>query len=113
MRKDLEGRLPIVYNGRSVEEWHTLYTQLALSTAREKTIRAELVERLRKNAMFTCDSCVRGQSDLTGRQFNDLRIHNGMQICRYCYMMVVWPDDGVSPIEWASLPAFDPFAGLL
>lgn len=43
MRKDLEVRLPIVYNGRSVEEWYTLYTQLALTTAREKTIRAELV----------------------------------------------------------------------
>lgn len=112
MRKDLEGRLPIVYNGRSVEEWHTLYTQLALSTAREKTIRAELVERLRKNAMFTCDSCVR-QRDMTGRQVDDLRIHNGMPICRYCYMMVVWPDDDTSPIVWASLPAFDPFAGLL
>lgn len=112
MRKDLEGRLPIVYNGRSAAEWYTLYTQIALQTAREKTIRAERVEWLRNNAMFTCDSCVR-HSDLTGRHVNDLRIHNGKQICRYCYLMVVWPDDATSPIVWASLPAFDPFAGLL
>lgn len=24
-RKDLEGRLPVVYNGRSVEEWYSMY----------------------------------------------------------------------------------------
>ncbi len=29
-RKDLEGRLPIVYMGKSVEEWYQLYTQQAL-----------------------------------------------------------------------------------
>lgn len=113
MRKDLEGRLPIVYNGRSVEEWYTLYTQLALATTREKTVRAELVEWLRKNAMFTCDSCVRTQSDLTGRCVDDLRSHNGMQICRYCYTMDMRPEDGGEPTEWTALPVFDPFAGLL
>jgi hypothetical protein len=29
-RADLEGRLPIVYNGKSAEEWYTLYCQLVL-----------------------------------------------------------------------------------
>lgn len=113
MRKDLEGLLPAVYNGRSVEEWYTLYTQLALTTAREKTKRAELVDRLRKNAMFVCTRCVGTQGDFTGRQVDDLRIHNGTQLCQYCYMMTVWPDATGEPPEWTSLPAFDPFAGLL
>ncbi len=112
MRKDLEVRLPIVYNGRSVEEWYTLYTQLALSTARDKTIRAELVEWLRKNAMFTCSRCVK-HNDTTCRHAADLRIYDGERICQFCHMMLVWPEDGVNPTAWTSLPVFDPFAGLL
>ena len=32
MRSDLEGRLPIVYNGRSVEEWHRDYCQETAKT---------------------------------------------------------------------------------
>lgn len=113
MRTDLEGRLPIVYNGRSVEEWYTLYTQLALATAREKTIRAELVDWLRQNAMFVCPWCVGTQGDFTGRQIVDLRSYAGAQICRYCYMMTAWDDATGNPSEWKDLPVFDPFAGLL
>lgn len=113
MRKDLEGRLPIVYNGRSVEEWHTLYTQLALETAREKTIRAERVDWLRQNAMFVCPRCAGAEGDFTGRQAHELRIHNGTQICHFCYIMTVWPDATGKPPEWKELPVFDPFVGLV
>ncbi len=113
MRKDLEGRLPVVYNGRSAAEWYTLYTQLALTTARERTKRAELVDWLRKNAMFVCPRCAGTQGDFTGRQVDDLRIHNGTQLCQYCYIMTVWPDATGTPPEWKELPVFDPFAGLL
>ena len=37
-RSDLEGRLPIVYNGKSAEEWYTLYCQ--------ETLRNRLVEKV-------------------------------------------------------------------
>lgn len=33
-RADLEGRLPIVYNGKSVEEWYSLYCQEAMRADR-------------------------------------------------------------------------------
>lgn len=33
-RTDLEGRLPIVYNGKSAEEWYRLYCQQVLLTDR-------------------------------------------------------------------------------
>ena len=33
-RADLEGRLPIVYNGKSAEEWYTLYCQEVLRVDR-------------------------------------------------------------------------------
>lgn len=36
-RSDLQGRLPVVYNGKSVEEWHSLHVQLLMKTAREKS----------------------------------------------------------------------------
>jgi len=40
-RKDLEGRLPIVYNGKSVEEWYRLYCeQIRVSDAAIKVLRA-------------------------------------------------------------------------
>ena len=32
-RADLEGRLPIVYNGKSAKEWYTLYCQIVLAAA--------------------------------------------------------------------------------
>ena len=55
-RKDLEGRLPVVYNGKSAEEWYTLYCQLllkseayidALPTGTEARICDDIAERQR------------------------------------------------------------------
>ena len=33
-REDLRGRLPIVYNGKSVEEWYSLYCQEVMKRPR-------------------------------------------------------------------------------
>ena len=40
-RDDIKSRLPIVYNGKSVEEWYTLYCQQSARTA-------ELIEAARE-----------------------------------------------------------------
>lgn len=49
-RKDLEGRLPIVYNGKSVEEWYTLYCQQALKNneLQQRIAKMEAAARLEK-----------------------------------------------------------------
>ena len=53
-RTDLEGRLPIVYNGKSVEEWYTLYCQSELKSSQLRqhiADRIEIVQRDRNLAM--------------------------------------------------------------
>lgn len=44
-RKDLEGRLPIVYAGKPVEEWYRLYCQAALRVSELERILAELTRK--------------------------------------------------------------------
>ena len=33
-RSDLQGRLPVVVNGRTAEEWYSMYAQLVLKLAK-------------------------------------------------------------------------------
>lgn len=112
-RADLKDSIPAVYCGKSAAEWYSRYCQMVLRTDHVRGIRAELVEWLRKNAMFTCEHCERAENDRTCCYSADLRLYGGKRVCLYCYDVVVWADDEPAPPTWDSLTEFDPFQGLL
>lgn len=112
-RADLKDRILAVYCGKSAAEWYSLYCQLVLRTDHARGIRVELVEWLRKNAMFYCAQCLESDGVEAGHLAADLRIYADKRICECCYGSVAWADDEPSPPAWDSLTEFDPFVGLL
>lgn len=65
-RKDLEGRLPVVYNGKAVEEWY----QLFCSTAKERNmLRLQLQHA--KERIKVLEAKLRGEKSVRDIQGDD------------------------------------------
>lgn len=110
-RRDLRNQLPVVYHGKTVEEWYSQYVQLLLKSSKAQQQRAYAIQWLRNNALFLCETCNDG-SNSQGRHAAWLRMYAGRCMCRICYQEIAHANDEPPLPHWSELPVFDPFKDL-